>query len=68
MGAESLEAGDEFTGKIRYNDKGTPCRVISCENDILKVEFENKVRAVTPGQALVLYKDGYVAAGGTIVS
>ena len=66
MGAQTLRPGDEYIGKIRYNDRGTPCRVVSYSNDELKLEFEKPVRAVTPGQAVVLYRDGFVMAGGII--
>ena len=67
MGAETLRPGDEYIGKIRYNDKGTPCRIASYSDDELTLEFEKPVRAVTPGQAVVLYHDGYVMAGGVIL-
>ena len=35
--------------------------------DMMECYFEEPVRAVTPGQALVLYKGDYVLGGGTIV-
>lgn len=54
-----------YMGKIRYSDPGTPCHV-RYDGDILEVSFEKKVRAVTPGQALVLYDGDYVAGGGII--
>ena len=36
--------------------------------DLLECRFLKPVRAVTPGQALVLYDGEYVAGGGTILS
>ena len=33
----------------------------------MRLDFEEPVRAVTPGQAVVLYDGHYVAGGGTIV-
>jgi tRNA-specific 2-thiouridylase len=33
----------------------------------LTVEFEEKVRAVTPGQAAVMYRDSQLVGGGWIV-
>lgn len=52
--------------KIRYNHKGVPARIYHKE-DILYCEFLEEQRAVTPGQALVLYEGQYVLGGGTIL-
>ena len=60
------EEGGKFTGKIRYGHKGAPCTAYRTGDDELTVVFDEEVRAVTKGQAVVLYKDGYIAAGGTI--
>ncbi len=65
MSEERFSPERTYIGKIRYSDKGTPCRV-SYEGDRIRVLFERKVRAVTPGQALVLYDGDYVAGGGVI--
>jgi len=36
--------------------------------DVWRIDFERPVRAVTPGQAVVLYdRDGHILAGGTIL-
>ncbi|MBR1740737.1 MAG: tRNA 2-thiouridine(34) synthase MnmA, partial [Lachnospiraceae bacterium] len=43
------------------------CTVERVEEDLYKCVFFEKQRAVTPGQALVLYEDGMVAGGGTIL-
>ena len=54
--------------KTRYNMKEVPCRVECEENsDMVKVVFDNPVRAVTSGQAVVLYDGEYVLGGGTII-
>lgn len=60
---------DEITlnAKIRYSHAGSPCRVIRTGEDEICCEFEEPVRAVTPGQAVVLYDGDYVAGGGMIV-
>ena len=62
---ESLDPTKEYIGKIRYSDRGTPCHV-TMDGDLLKVHLERPVRAVTPGQTLVLYDGEYVAAGALI--
>lgn len=51
--------------KTRYNMKEQPCTVW-IEDDIVCIEFDNTVRAVTTGQAVVLYDGDYVLGGGTI--
>lgn len=69
MGIEDIPVGSsvELMGKIRYGHKGNTCIATRTGEDELVCQFPESVRAVTPGQALVLYKDGYVAAGGTII-
>lgn len=57
----------EAFGKIRYNHRGGRCRVCRTGEDLLECTFQEPVRAVTPGQALVLYKEGYVLGGGIII-
>lgn len=69
MGARSMKPDDRFLAKIRYSHKGEMCTVthIDFENDIIRLEFDNPVRAVTPGQAVVLYNGPHVMAGAVIV-
>ena len=53
--------------KIRYSHSGSLCRVKRTGEDEICCEFLEPVRAVTPGQAVVLYDGDYVAGGGIIV-
>ena len=53
------------TGKARYRSAEVPCRVRR-DGDTLVVEFDQPQKALTPGQALVLYDGEYVLGGGTI--
>lgn len=53
--------------KTRYNMKEVPCTAY-CEGDKVRVVFDSSVRAVTSGQAVVLYDGDYVLGGGTIIS
>lgn len=65
---ESGAAGQSAIAKIRYSHKGEKCSIISFADGVMTIEFESPVRAVTPGQAVVLYdEDGHVMCGGTIV-
>ena len=67
MGVSEIDPEETFVGKIRYGHKGVPCRVEKAGEDKLHVIFVEPVRAVTKGQAVVLYKEDYVALGGVIL-
>ena len=67
MGVEKLNGEEEFIGKIRYAHKGQKCKVSMAGPDRIHVVFDEPVRAVTKGQAVVLYREDYVALGGVIV-
>ncbi len=67
MAVEDIEGEMETFGKIRYNHKGAPCKIRRVGEDLLECEFEEPVRAVTPGQALVLYQGPYILGGGIII-
>lgn len=66
MGVDSIEDRKRFLGKIRYSHKKSQCTAFY-KDGILTCEFDEPVRAATPGQALVLYDGEYVACGGTIL-
>lgn len=68
MAVEELNEPKKFLGKIRYSHKGAMCTAYPVENGKIICEFEEPVRAVTPGQAVVLYDGDYVALGGTILA
>lgn len=68
MAVPALEPGKRVMAKIRYSHRGAMGTVESCRDGVLAVRFDEPVRAVTPGQALVLYEDGYVLGGGTITA
>ncbi len=66
MGISGLDGELEVTARIRYNHPGARAVVRRLEDDLAEVVFEEPVRAVTPGQAVVFYDGGYVLGGGTI--
>lgn len=66
MGRASFNAGDRMLAKIRYSHKGAWCTITHCDNEQVSCRFDEPVRAITPGQAVVFYEDGYVLGGGTI--
>ncbi len=47
--------------------KGAWCTVERTGEDEILCTFDEPVRAITPGQALVLYDGEYVLGGGTIL-
>lgn len=67
MSVETIEGEVRAFAKIRYNHKGAWCTVKRTGEDELTCVFDELQRAVTPGQALVLYDGDYVMGGGTIM-
>ena len=67
MGMESLEEPRKVMAKIRYAHKGDICLLEKINETQIRCTFENPVRAITPGQAVVFYEQDYVLGGGTII-
>ena len=67
MSVEDLPEPKRVFAKIRYNHKGAWCTVEKTGEDEIACIFEEPQRAVTPGQAVVLYDGEYVLGGGTII-
>lgn len=67
MSLPDIEDGMLLNAKIRYSHEGSPCKVTRISEDEICCEFLEPVRAVTPGQAVVLYDGEYVAGGGVII-
>ncbi|HWR61493.1 MAG TPA: tRNA 2-thiouridine(34) synthase MnmA [Clostridia bacterium] len=63
---EKLEGPIEVKAKIRYSAKEAEARVTPIAADKVKVVFEELQRAITPGQAVVLYQEDILIGGGTI--
>ena len=64
--AHELKPGRAVLARIRYKAETMPARVYPLGNERIRVVFERPQRAVTPGQAIVLYDDDVVLAGATI--
>lgn len=54
------------TAKIRHSQYEQAATVYPEENGFVRVEFDQPQRAITPGQAVVLYQGDLVIGGGTI--
>ncbi|MDR2633244.1 MAG: tRNA 2-thiouridine(34) synthase MnmA [Treponema sp.] len=52
--------------KTRYLQAEQSATAVLLEADLLRVDFESPQRALTPGQAVVLYEGDLVLGGGTI--
>jgi len=65
---DTLEGPLNVTAKIRYSQPAQPAKLWQTGPDELHVEFETPQRAITPGQAVVLYDGDYVIGGGTIAA
>lgn len=63
---DDLNEEQIYNVKIRYQHKGAPAKIKKDGNGF-KVSFLEKQRAITPGQAAVIYKDKKLIGGGWIV-
>ena len=66
IAVESIPSPLRVFAKIRYNQKEQPAKVWQTAPDTLRVEFDQPQRAITRGQAVVLYDGETVIGGGTI--
>lgn len=64
---DSIEEPIKIKAKIRYRHLEQPATVVQTDSDTLKIKFDSPQRAVTKGQAAVLYDGDTVLGGGTIV-
>lgn len=60
--------GFSCKAKIRYRQQEQPAHVTPIGNSRVRIAFEKPQRAITPGQAAVLYDGDIVLGGGTILS
>lgn len=67
MAVEDLKEPMEVRAKIRYNHGGEDCVIEKQIDGKVRCRFVRPVRAATPGQAVVFYRDEYVIGGGTIL-
>lgn len=65
-----LRESPEVMARIRYKSPATPATLILDghfeQNHCFRLHFHNPVWGVTPGQSVVLYKEGMVVGGGLI--
>ena len=62
----TLETPLRANVKIRYAHPGQPATIQQLDHDTLHIEFDEPQRAITKGQAAVIYEGDIVIGGGTI--
>ena len=67
IGSEIKEDVFDCYAKVRYRQPDQKCKMIKKENGYSFI-FENKQRAVTPGQFIVIYDEKRCYGGGIIES
>lgn len=63
---DSLQGTMEIQAKVRYSAKPSRAWITALDNGRVKVEFENKQRAITKGQSVVFYNNDLLLGGGVI--
>ena len=63
---DGLDKPERLCAKIRYNQKEQPATVTQTDENHFKIVFDEPQRAITKGQAAVLYDGDTVVVGGTI--
>ncbi|MFA5097693.1 MAG: tRNA 2-thiouridine(34) synthase MnmA [Candidatus Margulisiibacteriota bacterium] len=56
----------QVKAKIRYNSEETEAKVVPLPNNECRVVFKSPVKAITPGQSVVFYKNNVVLGGAII--
>ena len=66
ISVDSLAEPKRVTAKIRYRHKEQPATAWQTPDGILHVKFDEPQRAITKGQAVVMYDGDEVVGGGVI--
>lgn len=67
ISADKIEGEMKVSAKIRYNQKEQPATVTQIDENTIEVTFSEPQKAITKGQAVVLYDGDIVVGGGTIL-
>ena len=62
-----LDSPMRLKAKVRYRQEEQPCLVEQTGEDTIRITFDQPQRAITPGQAVVLYDGDVVVGGATIL-
>ena len=64
---DKLDAPLRCKAKTRYNQKEQDATVFQTDDNKIHIEFDEKQRAITKGQSVVLYDGEYLLGGGIIL-
>ena len=64
---DSVKEGERLKVKVRFHHPGSWTRVYKTDENSCELKFEAPEKAVTPGQAAVLYRGNQLVGGGSIV-
>lgn len=64
---DKIEQPLRVSARVRYNQKEQPATVYQLDGSTIRVVFDEPQRAISKGQAVVLYDGDYVLGGGTIL-
>ena len=67
ISVDSPKESIRVTAKTRYSQKEQPAMAHALSSGRVEVIFDEPVRAITQGQAVVLYDGDTVVGGGTII-
>jgi len=65
---DRIEDGMKVEAKVRYNARPKPATVYNIDGGRIKLVFDDRERAITPGQSVVMYQGDIVVGGGIIES
>ena len=67
ISVSDIEKPIKIKAKVRYSQSDQDATVVKVDEDLIKIEFDQPQRAITKGQAVVLYDGDNVLGGGTII-
>lgn len=67
ISVKELNEPMKLKAKIRYKHKEADATVYPCENGKIRLVFDEPQRAITKGQAVVMYCDDTIVGGATII-
>ena len=61
------EEGTHINVKFRYRQEDNGVTIHYLEDDLVRLDFDKEIKAVTPGQAAVFYTDDEICLGGGLI-
>ena len=67
IAVDRIDSPLKVQAKARYRQAAVSATVVQTDENNIRVDFDEPIRAISPGQSVVLY-DGDVVIGGGIIS